>query len=58
MVGTGVLKECLDADVVEDVLVVGRRSCGEGHQKLREILHDDFFDYSPIVPPQGSWTVV
>ena len=48
MVGTGVLKECLDHDVVEDVLVVGRRSCGEQHPKLREVLHHDFFDYAAI----------
>ena len=44
MVGRGVLKECLDDDGVEDVLVVGRRECGERHKKLREVLHDDFFD--------------
>lgn len=48
MVGMGVLKECLDDDAVEDVLVVERRGCGEHHAKLREILHDDFFDYSAI----------
>ncbi len=48
MVGRGVLKECLDDHRVEDVLVVGRRECGERHTKLREVLHDDFFDYSSI----------
>jgi uncharacterized protein YbjT (DUF2867 family) len=48
MVGMGVLKECLDDDCVEDVLVIGRRECGERHAKLREIVHDDFFDYSAI----------
>jgi uncharacterized protein YbjT (DUF2867 family) len=48
MVGTGVLKECLDDARVEDVLVIGRRTCGETHTKLREILHDDFFDYSSV----------
>ena len=48
MVGSGVLKECLDDDRVEDVLVVGRRDCGEHGEKLREVLHDDFFDYSAI----------
>ena len=48
MVGMGVLKECLDDDGVEDVVVVGRRKCGEQHAKLREVLHDDFFDYSAI----------
>ena len=48
MVGRGVLKECLDDDGVEDVLVVGRRECGERHKKIREVLHDDFFDYSAL----------
>ena len=48
MVGRGVLKECLDDHRVEDVLVVGRRGCSERHSKLREVLHDDFFDYSSI----------
>ena len=48
MVGMGVLKECLDDDDVEDVLVVGRRESGVQHAKLRELIHKDFFDYSPI----------
>ena len=48
MVGMGVLKECLDDDGVEDVLVVGRRACGREHAKLHEVLHDDFFDYGAI----------
>ena len=48
MVGKGVLKECLDDSGVENVLVVGRHSCGEKHAKLREVIHDDFFDYSSI----------
>jgi uncharacterized protein YbjT (DUF2867 family) len=50
MVGRGVLKECLDHDGVEDILVVGRRACGEHGEKIREVLHDDFFDYSAILP--------
>jgi len=48
MVGQGVLRECLrDADV-ESVLVIGRSPTGERHAKLREIIHDDFLDYSAI----------
>ena len=47
-VGQGVLRECLvDADV-ERVLVVGRSPTGQQNAKLREILHDDFFDFSAI----------
>ena len=48
MVGQGVLHECLlDADV-ESVLVIGRSSTGQRHAKLREIIHNDFMDYSGI----------
>jgi uncharacterized protein YbjT (DUF2867 family) len=48
MVGQGVLHECLlDADV-ESVLAVGRSSTGQRHAKLREIIHNDFMDYSGI----------
>jgi uncharacterized protein YbjT (DUF2867 family) len=48
MVGQGVLRECLlDADV-ESVLVVGRSPTGQRHGKLREIVHDDFLDYTAI----------
>lgn len=48
MVGSGVLLECLDDDRVSAVLVIGRSPCGLHHPKLREILHQDFFDYSGI----------
>lgn len=48
MVGEGVLRECLRNEVVEKVLVVGRRSCGVSHPKLTEIVHKDFFDLSAI----------
>lgn len=48
MVGEGVLHECLHHPQVEEVLVIGRKPCGTTHQKLREIIHKDFFDLSPI----------
>ena len=48
MVGEGVLHECLLHPDVEAVLVVGRRPCGVSHPKLKEIIHSDFFDVSPI----------
>jgi uncharacterized protein YbjT (DUF2867 family) len=48
MVGEGVLHECLLSPDVENVLVVGRRSCGVQHTKLTEIVHKDFFDLSSI----------
>jgi uncharacterized protein YbjT (DUF2867 family) len=48
MVGQGVLRECLLDASVESVLAVGRSLSGKHHAKLREILHDNFLDYSAI----------
>ena len=48
MVGEGVLHECLQHPDIEAVLVITRRSCGVVHPKLKEIIHADFFDLSPI----------
>ena len=48
MVGQGVLRECLLDATVESVLVVGRSPTGQRNAKLREIIHDDFLDYSAI----------
>jgi hypothetical protein len=48
MVGEGVLHESLKHTDVESVLVIGRRSCKIQHSKLREIVHNDFFDYTSI----------
>ncbi|WP_199141058.1 NAD-dependent epimerase/dehydratase family protein [Pedobacter sp. ASV12] len=48
MVGEGVLYECLQHEAVEAVLVVNRKPCGYSHPKLKEIIHADFFDFSPI----------
>ena len=48
MVGEGVLLECLDHPVVEQVLVINRRPLGRSHPKLREVILADFFDPGPI----------
>src|SRR3972149_2063764 len=48
MVGEGVLHEALKDNAVQSILVIGRRSCNQKHQKLQELLHDDFFDYAAI----------
>jgi uncharacterized protein YbjT (DUF2867 family) len=45
MVGQGVLRECLLDPGVESVLAVGRSPTGQQHPRLREILHDNFFDF-------------
>jgi uncharacterized protein YbjT (DUF2867 family) len=48
MVGQGVLRESLLDSEVERVLVVGRSSIAVLHEKLKEIVHKDFFDFSSI----------
>src|SRR5882762_9185384 len=48
MVGEGVLLECLDHPDVEQVLVINRKPEGVSHPKLREIIHADFFNLTPI----------
>ena len=48
MVGEGVLHECLQHADVEEVLVVGRRSCGYTHLKLKEIVHKDMYNLTSI----------
>jgi len=50
MVGRGALLECLDDPRVESVLVVTRHSVGVSHPKLREIIHQDFFDFGGLQP--------
>src|SRR6266849_3233762 len=48
MVGEGVLHESLNHSDVESVLVIGRKSCQVSNEKLKELIHADFFDYSTI----------
>ncbi len=48
MVGQGVLRECLLAGDVDNVLAIGRTGTGQQHAKLQEIVRADLFDLSPI----------
>ena len=48
MVGEGVLHECLQHSHVSDILVINRKQCGILHPKLKEIIHDDFSDFSSV----------
>lgn len=48
MVGEGVLHECLNSDLVASVLIVNRKPSGYQHPKLKEILHQDFFNISNL----------
>jgi hypothetical protein len=49
MVGEGVLHECLNHPDVESVLVINRRSCNVRHSKLKEIIHDNFYDLTAVI---------
>jgi uncharacterized protein YbjT (DUF2867 family) len=48
MVGEGVLLECLENPLVEQVLSVSRRTSGRTHAKLTELLIPDFRDVSSV----------
>jgi uncharacterized protein YbjT (DUF2867 family) len=48
MVGQGVVRECLLNPQVESVLSIGRSASEQEHEKLRQLVHRDFFDFSAI----------
>ena len=48
MVGQGVLRECLLDPEVEAVMSIVRKSTGQQHEKLHEVVHDNFMDFSGI----------
>src|SRR5258708_4281048 len=48
VVGQGVLRECLLDPDVERVLSIVRAPIGRSDPKLREQVHNDFFDFSAI----------
>ncbi|MEM8605791.1 MAG: epimerase [Myxococcota bacterium] len=48
LIGQGVLLQALDHPEVESVLSIGRRTLDASHPKLRQLEHDDFFDFAPL----------
>lgn len=48
MVGEGVLNVCLEHPSVEKIVVVNRKICGFTHPKLKEVIHTNFFDITPV----------
>ena len=48
MIGEGVLHKSLESPDVQSILVINRKPCGIEHEKLKEIIHKDFHDLSPI----------
>ena len=48
MVGQSVLTECLKSSEIKKILIIGRRRCGIENTKIKEILHDNFLNYTSI----------
>ena len=48
MVGQGVLRECLLDPDVEQILSIVRTATERREPKLRELVHNDFFDFSRV----------
>ena len=48
MLGQGVLRACLLDEEVTEVVAVVRRPLGRTHERLREVAHQDFTDFSAI----------
>jgi uncharacterized protein YbjT (DUF2867 family) len=48
MVGGCALRLCLDHTGASQITVIGRRSVGITHPKLREVIHPDFTDFEPV----------
>ncbi|MBU2548406.1 MAG: hypothetical protein KKB20_08360 [Proteobacteria bacterium] len=57
MVGGCALNICLEDPDVSRVTIVGRRGTGIEHNRLHEIPHDNFMDYSGIASSLGSHDV-
>ena len=53
MVGKGVMLECLDHPDIDHVLIVNRKSIGEQHPKLTEVIVPDFMNLKEV---KGSFT--
>ncbi len=48
MIGKGVLLECLDHEVISEVMVIGRKSMNINHPKLKELVHKDFTNFYEV----------
>jgi uncharacterized protein YbjT (DUF2867 family) len=48
MIGQGVLRECLLDNDVKSVLAIVRSEIRQRHEKLRALVHDDFFNFVTI----------
>ena len=54
MVGHGVLRAALADPAISDVVLLGRSGTGRTHAKLREIIHADLTDLTPVDAAIGA----
>src|SRR5688572_25899774 len=55
MVGEGVLHECLLESSISEILVIGRKTSGIVHPKVKEIVIPDLFDLSDVEPEMKGY---
>jgi hypothetical protein len=55
MVGEGVAHECIQHPAVESILLLNRKPSGIVHPKVTELLHDNFYDLTPIRDKLGGY---
>ena len=55
MVGKGVLLECLESPEILEVLIINRNPLGMSHPKLKEIIHQNFFDFTTLTDELKSY---
>ena len=48
MIGSIVLRECVQSNQIKKVISITRRSSGAAHPKVEEVIHNDFSDYTPV----------
>ena len=48
LAGSAVLQECLKSSDVVSVTIIVRRHTGIYHEKIKEIVHDDYLDFSAV----------
>ncbi len=48
MVGLGGLRQCLRDPEVEQVISIVRAPSGTTHEELREVVHRNFLDFTPV----------
>ena len=58
VVGSEVLKHCLDSNQITSVLALGRSPTGKTHPKLREIEPESFLDFSALQNELGKIHII